>query len=141
MSAHERVSTHPLLAPPAPKPGDRVAVVALSGDHAPFATSGRQLVGPGGYRVVWVDMERHTIHDLIRNTALLPRSRVNPKNGDLLERPIEPIFAPDGTLYILDYGHMEVRDGKERIERGTGQIFRLIPPHEPVKATQPAQAG
>lgn len=117
------------------------AVVALSGDRAPFATDGRQLVGPGGYRVVWVDMERHSIHDLIRNTALLPRSRVNPKMGDLLERPIDPIFAPDGTLYILDFGHMEVRDGKERIERGTGQIFRLIPPREPAKATRPSQPG
>lgn len=117
------------------------AVVALSGDRAPFATEGRQLVGPGGYRVVWVDMGRHTVHDLIRNTALLPRSRVNAKNGDLLERPIDPIFAPDGTLYILDYGHMEDRDGKEHVERGTGQIFRLIPPHEPAKATQPSQPG
>ena len=32
-------------------------IVALSGDRAPFATSGRKLKGPTGYRIVRVDNE------------------------------------------------------------------------------------
>jgi hypothetical protein len=30
-------------------------------------------------------------------------------------------------LYILDYGKMRMKNGKEEITAGTGQIFRLMP--------------
>jgi hypothetical protein len=121
---------------PAFREGAGNAIVALSGDHAPFATNGRPLIGPGGYRVVRVDVDRHTVHEFIRNVALQPRSRVNSDNPNLLERPVDVKFAPDGTLYILDFGKMQNKDGKERVETGTGQIFRLTPAPR-TTATQP----
>ncbi len=116
-------------------------VVALSGDRTPFATSGRQLVGSGGYRVVYVDLGRHVIQDLVRNTKLAPRSQQEGHHPDLLERPVDPKFGPDSALYILDCGHMQVKDGKERYDNGSGQIFRLIPPRQSPNVTRPSEAA
>jgi hypothetical protein len=117
------------------------AVVALSGDHAPFSTSGRQLVGPGGYRVVYVDVTRHMVQDLVRNTKLLPRSEQESHSFDLLERPVDPKFGPDGALYILDCGHMQIKDGKEHFDNGSGQIFRLVPPRQSPSSTRPGDSS
>ena len=108
------------------------AVVALSGDRAPFDTSGRPLVGPIGYKVVIVDTDRVQVSDFIRNTAGGPRSRIDPDNLNLIERPVDVKFGPDHTLYILDAGHMQIRDGREQYDAGSGQIFRLVPQGKPV---------
>jgi glucose/arabinose dehydrogenase len=101
-------------------------IVALCGDRAPFATSGRALADIPGYKVVRVDPDTHQVKDFIRNTSGKPRSRAG-GNISLLERPIDVKFAPDGSVYILDFGQMEMRDGHEHIIPGTGQIFRLVP--------------
>ncbi len=101
-------------------------IVALQGDRAPFATSGRKLNGPSGYKVVRVDPDTHQVKDFIRNTNGGPGSAIA-RNPDLIERPVDVKFAPDGSLYVLDYGKMQMRDGKERIDPGTGQVFRLVP--------------
>jgi glucose/arabinose dehydrogenase len=117
------------------------AIVALNGDRAPFATSGRKLVGPVGYKVVRVDADSRQVFDFVRNTQRRPGSQLN---GDprLLERPIDAKFGPDGMLYILDYGQMEVRDGRERVRPRTGQIFRLAPPTPAAPPqTQPTTAA
>jgi hypothetical protein len=53
-----------------------------------------------------------------------------------LERPVDVKFGPDGSLYILDMGRMEVKNGKERIFAATGQVFRLVPVEVPPAATQ-----
>ena len=110
----------------------RRAVVALSGDRAPFATSGRPIVGPIGYKVVSIDLDARRVEDFIRNTAGGPASRIDEKNPNLLERPIDVKFGPDGSLYILDAGRMQIRDGRESYEAGTGKIFRLVPTPGPV---------
>lgn len=101
------------------------AIVALSGDRAPFATSGLKLQSISGYKVVRVDVDTRQVREFIRNTLGQPASRIGLKDG--LERPIDVQFAPDGSLYILDLGEMEVRDGYERIKEGTGKILRLTP--------------
>jgi hypothetical protein len=35
------------------------------------------------------------------------------------------------VMYILDMGRMEVRNGRERYETGSAQIYRLVPINEP----------
>jgi glucose/arabinose dehydrogenase len=116
-------------------------IVALSGDRAPFATSGnRRFKGPVGYKVVRVDVDDDVkvVHDFIRNTAGVPRSRTRTRNPDMLERPIDVKVGPDGYLYVLDFGRLKMRGGKERPVGRTGQVFRLRPPGG--ATTAPAEA-
>jgi hypothetical protein len=116
------------------------AIVALSGDRAPFATGGRPLTGPIGYKVVRVNVEsgKKQAVDFVRNTSGKPGSLSS--GGWALERPIDVKFGPDGAMYILDFGRMTVVNGKERISGGTGRIYRVVPTDRTSPATQPAVA-
>lgn len=109
------------------------AIVALSGDRAPFSTSGMKLKDPRpGYKLVRVDVTRRQVRDFIRNVQERPASRVD-ENPHQLERPVDVKFAPDGALYILDLGRVTLRaDGQMRLDGGSGQIFRLRPTREPI---------
>jgi hypothetical protein len=40
-------------------------------------------------------------------------------------------MGPDGSLYILDMGAFDMKDGKERVKSRTGKIFKLEPIVEP----------
>jgi glucose/arabinose dehydrogenase len=105
-------------------------IVALSGDRSPFATenAGRKLLEPVGYKLVDIEIDGpndRNVSDFIRNTEKLPRSMTKGRNSSLLERPIDAKFGPDGDLYVLDFGQLEVRNGKERVKAGTGQVFRV----------------
>ena len=114
------------------KPDRGKAVVALAGDRAPFDTSGNPIIGPIGYKVVIVDVDNRQVTDYIANTATGPGSRIDAKNPLLLERPVDVKFGPDGSLYILDAGRMEIRDGREQYDAGTGRIFHLVAEPQPV---------
>lgn len=100
-------------------------LVALSGDHAPFATSGYPLLGPVGYKVVQVDVDNRQTHDFVYNTRRGPAS-LNGKNADALERPYDAKFGPDGSLYILDLGRIEVKGAHLVPVSRTGKLLRLI---------------
>ena len=108
------------------------AVVALAGDRAPFDTSGNPIIGPIGYKIVMVDLDNHQVSDFVANTAGGPGSRIDSKNVNLLERPVDVKFGPDGSLFILDAGRMQMHDGREEYEPGTGRIFHLVPEPQPV---------
>jgi glucose/arabinose dehydrogenase len=113
------------------------AIVALSGDTAPFATGGQRLKGPVGYKVVRVDIDTRQYKDFIYNTKGKPASLIDKAEvGDALERPIDVKFAPDGSLYVLDLGRLRMRGGREEIAPNAGRLFRLIP-LPPAPATQP----
>jgi hypothetical protein len=103
-----------------------VAIVALNGDRSPFATWGQKLSTPIGGKVVRVDLTTRQIEDFVRNTRGIPASRQG-RDVDALERPIDIKFGPDGKLYIVDYGQMEMREGRETPRAGTGRIFVLDP--------------
>jgi hypothetical protein len=45
---------------------------------------------------------------------------------EALERPIDAKFGPDGSLYIVDFGKLELRNGKELVTSGSGRIFKLV---------------
>jgi glucose/arabinose dehydrogenase len=106
------------------------AVIALSGDRAPFATSGQALTGPIGYKVVLVDVDSKVTKDFIYNTRGVPASML-PGKVEAIERPIDVKFGPDDAIYILDFGQMEMRKGRERVTQGSGRVFKLV-------ATKPA---
>ena len=105
------------------------AIVALFGDRAPFATSGRPIIGPTGYKVARVNLDSRKVEDFIRNTKDLPASRLKGESGkgviDALERPIDVKFGPDGAMYVLDFGQVQIKNGKTEVKDGTGKIFRL----------------
>ena len=102
------------------------AIIALSGDRAPFATSGQKLLSPVGYKVVRVDLDTRQSKDFVRNTEGVPASKLG-KNVMALERPIDVKFGPDGSLYVLDFGQMEMRGGQEHVKAQSGKLFRLVP--------------
>lgn len=102
------------------------AIVALFGDRAPFATGGLKLRGPVGRKIVRVDLDSRRVEDFVYNTRGLPASRLG-RAVEALERPIDVKFGPDGKLYILDYGRMTLRDGRQKIVPGSGRVFVLEP--------------
>ncbi|HEY1685112.1 MAG TPA: hypothetical protein VGG19_10140 [Tepidisphaeraceae bacterium] len=102
------------------------AVVALSGDQAPFATSDHKLIGPIGYKVVRVDVDSREVQDFVFNTQGAPSSHLH-HHPECLERPIDVKFAPDGSMYILDLGIVDYKTGSPHVHPGTGKIFRLVP--------------
>ena len=119
---------------PLNKQQGRQVIVALMGDEAPFDTSGHPLVSDKmGYKVVEVDLDRGNgnVTDFLKNTAGGPGSRIDEKNPNLLERPYDAKFGPDGALYILDIGRLHMHGGRAVYEPGTGKIFRIVPQTKP----------
>jgi len=101
-----------------------IAIVAMMGDRAPFDTSGGKVKPDRGYRVVQVNVDDRSVKDFVRNTFDGPASSTAAKQG--LERPIDAKFGPDGALYIVDFGRMDMKKGRERVLGGTGRIYRLV---------------
>jgi len=102
------------------------AIVALDGDRAPFATSGQKLLNRVGFKIVRVDLDTKTVKDFIRNTEGVPASMQH-FGTVALERPIDVKFGPDGSLYILDFGHMDNNGAIPRIYPKTGRLLKLMP--------------
>ena len=101
-------------------------LIALSGDHAPFANNGKPLAEPVGFKIVQVDVDNRQTHDFIYNTNRIPAHLGN-RNIDSLERPYDVKFGPDGALYILDMGRLDVNDGNFKPVGRSGKILRLDP--------------
>ncbi|HVT87827.1 MAG TPA: hypothetical protein VHD56_03160 [Tepidisphaeraceae bacterium] len=102
------------------------AIIAQMGDRAPLSNGGMTLKENIGRKILRVDMETKRTEEFIHNTEGIPASKLG-RNVDALERPIDVKFGGDGKLYILDYGRMEIRDGREKISAGSGRIFILEP--------------
>ncbi|MEO6435368.1 MAG: hypothetical protein ABIP55_06350 [Tepidisphaeraceae bacterium] len=102
-------------------------IVPLFGDRAPFSNSGRKLVEPVGFKVVRVDLTNREVHDFVRNAKTRPASKLGKGEG-LLERPSAVKFTRDGSMYLVDFGQMSVKqDGRIKVRPGTGRILRLRP--------------
>jgi glucose/arabinose dehydrogenase len=98
------------------------AFVALFGDLAPVTTP--RLAAPAGFKVVRVDMQKHEVVDFAVNRIAGPASKL-PHAG--FERPSHCAFGPDGALYIVDWGEIEIAPevGGVRMQQGTGTLWRI----------------
>ena len=99
-------------------PGD--AFVAQFGDLTP--TTGT-VPSPAGFKIVRVDVSNRTVHDFAANHGNAgPASRL--KRGGL-ERPIALKFAPDGSLYVVDFGVVTTSSRGVNAREGTGVLWRI----------------
>jgi glucose/arabinose dehydrogenase len=98
------------------------AFVALFGDLAPVTTP-RQAV-PAGFKVARVDMRARRVVDFAVNKLSGPASKL-PHDG--FERPSHCAFGPDGALYVVDWGEIQIAPerGGIRIKEGTGTLWRI----------------
>jgi glucose/arabinose dehydrogenase len=98
------------------------AFVALFGDLAPITTA--RLLSPVGFKVVRVDMENRTVEDFAVNRIQGPASKL-PHEG--FERPSHCAFGPDGALYVVDFGEIEIAPevGGVRVQAGSGTLWRI----------------
>ncbi|MDQ3395765.1 MAG: glucose dehydrogenase [Bacteroidota bacterium] len=96
--------------------------IAQLGDMAPNVG---KVMGPVGFKVVMVDVERGVIRDFAVNKGKKngPASKLE-KGG--LERPVGLKFSPDGkSLYVVDFGIIEISDGKTISHKETGMLWKI----------------
>lgn len=98
------------------------AFVALFGDLAPVTTP--RLAGPKGFKVVRVEMRTGRVLDFAVNKIEGPASKL-PHDG--FERPSHCAFGPDGCLYVVDWGEIQIapEKGGIRMKEGTGALWRI----------------
>lgn len=99
------------------------AFVALFGDIAPI-TSVRYAASPAGFKVVRVDPQTGEIRDFAVNRIAGPASLL-PHKG--FERPSHCQFGPDGALYVVDFGDIDiaVEKGGIRMKEASGVLWRI----------------
>src|SRR5205823_727195 len=97
------------------------AFVALFGDLFPVTTS---RIKPAGFKVVRVDVGSGEIFDFAVNRIAGPESKL-PHAG--FERPSHCQFGPDGALYVVDWGEIEIapEKGGVRMAVGSGALWRI----------------
>ncbi|HEV3479004.1 MAG TPA: PQQ-dependent sugar dehydrogenase, partial [Gaiellaceae bacterium] len=97
------------------------AFVCLFGDLNPNTT--RQAT-PTGYKIVRVDIKSGEVVDFAVNKIVGPASKL-PHGG--FERPSHCAFGPDGALYVVDWGEINIAPevGGVRMGEGTGALWRI----------------
>ena len=98
------------------------AFVALFGDLAPVTTA--RLGTPRGYKIVRVDLERRRVVDFAVNRFQGPASKL-PHGG--FERPSHVAFGPDGALYVVDWGEMDIapESAGVKVQHESGTLWRI----------------
>jgi glucose/arabinose dehydrogenase len=98
------------------------AFVALFGDLAPVTTP--RILSPRGYKVARVDMANRRVIDFAVNRIEGPASKL-PHGG--FERPSHCAFGPDGMLYVIDFGEIDIAPEAPgvRLQAGTGTLWRI----------------
>ncbi|MGI6751690.1 MAG: PQQ-dependent sugar dehydrogenase [Anaerovoracaceae bacterium] len=76
------------------------AYIAEFGAIIPTNTGGKPIYGVG-HRVSRIDMNDGTVYVFAINSSGVPAHLTG---GGGFERPIDAVFAPDGNLYIADFG-------------------------------------
>ena len=96
--------------------------VAEWGDLAPGTNLLREQ--PVGSRVVRIDPATEEIEPFVRNEQPGPASEQGAR-GMGLERPFDVKFGPDGAMYIVDFGVVEVNGFKRKWLPDTGIIWKV----------------
>lgn len=98
------------------------AFIAQLGDMSPNVG---KVMGPVGFKVVMVNVNNGVITDFAVNKGKKngPASQLGTGG---LERPIAVAFSPDGSsLYIADFGVIQIDEGKTISHMATGVIWRV----------------
>ncbi len=97
------------------------AFVALFGDIAPVTA---RPLKPAGFKVSRVDMRAREIVDFAVNKIAGSASKL-PHSG--FERPSHCPFGPDGALYVVDWGQIEIAPerGGIRMKARSGALWRI----------------
>jgi glucose/arabinose dehydrogenase len=98
------------------------AFVALFGDLAPVTTA--RLAAPRGYKIVRVDLASGAVTDFAVNRFQGPASKL-PHAG--FERPSHCAFGPDGALYVVDWGEMDIapESAGVKVQHESGALWRI----------------
>ncbi|MFY9308303.1 MAG: glucose dehydrogenase [Bacteroidia bacterium] len=98
------------------------AFVAQFGDMAPDVGN---IYSPVGFKVVRVNVETGEIADFAVNKGLVNGPASTLKSGGL-ERPIAVRFSSDGaSLYIVDFGIMEITEKGPAPKQNTGIVWKV----------------
>lgn len=96
------------------------AFVAQFGIYLPVTTGVN--VRPAGFDVVRGDMKTGEIHSFAQNKLPGPHY-INRAGG--FDRPSDVAFAPDGSLYIIDWGSSTVGPAGLKLVPLTGAVWRI----------------
>jgi glucose/arabinose dehydrogenase len=112
------------------------AFVALFGDLAPITTA--RVATPRGYKIVRVDLEARRMVDFAVNRIQGPASKL-PHGG--FERPSHCAFGPDGALYVVDWGEMDIapESAGVKVQHGSGTLWRIVRTSERAGEVPPPQ--
>jgi glucose/arabinose dehydrogenase len=98
------------------------AFIAQFGDMAPNAG---KVLDPVGFKVVRVDVSNGNITDFATNKGKDNGPASKLKHGGL-ERPVAVKFSPDGqSLYIVDFGVMQMTDQGPAPQQKTGVVWKV----------------
>lgn len=99
-----------------------MAFIAQLGDMSPNVG---KVLGPVGFKVVMVDVNEGVIKDFAVNKGKRNGPASLLKKGGL-ERPVAVKFSPDGrSLYVVDFGILEIDGNKTISHKGTGVIWKI----------------
>ena len=96
------------------------AFLAQYGTFAPVTTGIN--VRPAGFQVVRLDMKTREVHDFASNDLPGP-AYINQQNG--FNRPVDVLFGPDRSLYVVDWGASTLNDTGLILVPGTGVVWRI----------------
>lgn len=109
------------------------AFIAMFGTFAPV-TSGLN-INPAGFKIVRVDLESKATEGFLSNKLPGP-AYINMSEG--LNRPSDVVFAPDGSMYVVDWGAAKFTEEGLELVPGTGAIWRVYPDSmQPVRSNGP----
>jgi glucose/arabinose dehydrogenase len=129
LGRHE-VNSSPSLLDVAPESwGDWAGDVFIAewGDLAPPTNPLRGENNPAGYQIVRVNPGNNNVEPFVRNRQPGPAS-MQGKAGEGIERPFDVKFGPDGAMYIVDYGVVDINMDKAPpyvYRANTGAIWKV----------------
>jgi glucose/arabinose dehydrogenase len=106
--------------------------VAEWGDLAPPTNPLRGNQPANGYRVVSIDPHSGHVSPFAENVGGGPASGHQGLSGKGLERPFDVKFGPDGAVYIIDFGVVEIDFSNAppyKYKEKTGSVWRISKAH------------